>query len=57
MEPSHSGCLAIVVIEHPTEALPPFKLPDNATQSGFLTRSTKDGAVANANMIQFEDKK
>jgi len=39
------------------EALPPFKLPDHATQSGFLTRSTKDGAVANANMIQFEDKK
>ena len=39
------------------EVLPPFKLPDNATQSGFLTRSTKDGVIANANMIQFEDKK
>lgn len=39
------------------ETLPPFKLPDNATQSGFLSRSTKDGVVANANMIQFEDKK
>lgn len=39
------------------DTLPPFKLPDHATQSGFLSRSTKDGVVANANMIQFEDKK
>ena len=37
--------------------MPPFKLPDHATQSGFLTRSSKGGAVGNANMIQFEDKK
>lgn len=37
--------------------LPPWKLPEHATQSGFLTRSSKGGAVGNANMIQFEDKK
>ena len=37
--------------------LPPWALPDNATQSGVLTRSSKGGAVANANMIRFEDKK
>ena len=36
---------------------PPWKLPEHATQSGWLTRSSKGGAVANANMIQFEDKK
>ncbi len=39
------------------EVLPPFKLPDNATQSGWMSRSTKDGAIATANMIRFEDKK
>ena len=37
--------------------MPPWTLPAHATQSGVLTRSTKGGAVANANMIQFEDKK
>ena len=36
---------------------PPWKLPDHATQSGVLTRSSKGGAVGNANMIRFEDKK
>ena len=36
---------------------PPFKMPDNATQSGFVTRSSKKGTQANANSLQFEDKK
>ena len=39
------------------DQLPPWTLPDNATQSGILTRSTKDGNYSNANQIQFEDKK
>jgi len=37
--------------------MPPWKLPDNATQSGFLTRSSEDGSEANANALRFEDKK
>ena len=36
---------------------PPFKLPGNMTQSGILTRSTKEGTADNANMLRFEDKK
>jgi type VI secretion system secreted protein VgrG len=39
------------------EQMPPWELPANATQSGILTRSSKGGAVANANAIRFEDKK
>jgi type VI secretion system secreted protein VgrG len=38
------------------EQMPPWDLPANATQSGILTRSSKGGAVANANAIRFEDK-
>ncbi|MBJ7223501.1 MULTISPECIES: type VI secretion system Vgr family protein [unclassified Brenneria] len=34
---------------------PPWSLPENKTQSGFLTRSTKSGA-ANANFLRFDDK-
>lgn len=36
---------------------PPPWLPDNPTQSGVLTRSSKNGTAANANAIRFEDKK
>ncbi|MDR5826225.1 type VI secretion system tip protein TssI/VgrG, partial [Caballeronia sp. LZ043] len=35
--------------------MPPFNLPDSATQSGFLTR-TPGGNSSNANMFRFEDK-
>lgn len=35
--------------------MPPWNLPDNATQSGFLSRS-KDGTPSNANALMFEDK-
>ncbi|MDR5784682.1 type VI secretion system tip protein TssI/VgrG, partial [Caballeronia sp. LZ065] len=35
--------------------MPPFNLPDSATQSGFLTR-TPNGNSSNANMFRFEDK-
>lgn len=37
--------------------LPPYALPDNATQSGIKTRSSKGGAPDNFNEIRFEDKK
>jgi type VI secretion system secreted protein VgrG len=39
------------------DRLPPFKLPDNKTQSGVLTRSSKAGSGSNANELRFEDKK
>jgi len=39
------------------ENAPPWTLPDNATQSGILSRSSKGGSAANANAIRFEDKK
>ncbi|TDY24084.1 type VI secretion system secreted protein VgrG [Paraburkholderia sp. BL6665CI2N2] len=38
-------------------SMPPWKLPDNATQSGTLSRSTKEGGYGTANAIRFEDKK
>jgi type VI secretion system secreted protein VgrG len=39
------------------EQMPPWALPANKTQSGILTRSSKEGAPANANEFRFEDKK
>jgi type VI secretion system secreted protein VgrG len=36
---------------------PPYKLPDNQTQSGIKSRSTKEGSAENFNEIRFEDKK
>jgi len=39
------------------EQMPPYALPDNQTQSGIKTRSTKDGVADNFNEIRFEDKK
>src|SRR5262245_41020159 len=38
------------------EQMPPWDLPGNKTQSGFLTRSSSGGGAANANAIRFEDK-
>ena len=35
----------------------PFSLPDNKTQSGFRSRSTKQAGDANFNELRFEDKK
>ncbi|MEE9129617.1 MAG: type VI secretion system tip protein TssI/VgrG [Phycisphaerales bacterium] len=35
----------------------PYALPDNQTQSGFKSRSSKDGSGDNFNEIRFEDKK
>jgi type VI secretion system secreted protein VgrG len=36
---------------------PPYTLPDNKTQSGIRSRSSKGGGAANYNEIRFEDKK
>ncbi|HEX3698298.1 MAG TPA: type VI secretion system tip protein TssI/VgrG [Polyangia bacterium] len=37
--------------------MPPYTLPDNKTQSGIKSRSTKGAAPSNFNEIRFEDKK
>src|SRR6202142_3774591 len=37
--------------------LPPYDLPENKTQSGIKTRSTKGGTAGNFNELRFEDKK
>ncbi len=37
--------------------MPPYSLPDNKTQSGVKTRSTKEGSASNCNEIRLEDKK
>lgn len=37
--------------------MPPYALPANATQTGILTRSSKEGSAANCNEFRFEDKK
>jgi type VI secretion system secreted protein VgrG len=37
--------------------MPPYALPDNQTQSGIKSRSTKGGSPSNFNEIRFEDKK
>lgn len=50
-QPLITGCV------YNASNLPPWTLPDNATQSGILTRSSKDGTEANANTLRFEDKK
>lgn len=39
------------------EMMPPYKLPDNKTQSGIKTRSTLKGGPENFNELRFEDKK
>jgi type VI secretion system secreted protein VgrG len=37
--------------------MPPYTLPDNKTQSGYLSRSTLNGTTDNFNQLRFEDKK
>jgi type VI secretion system secreted protein VgrG len=39
------------------DMMPPYDLPDNKTQSGIKSRSSKGGSPANFNEIRFEDKK
>lgn len=38
------------------DQMPPYQLPDNKTQSGIQSRSTKGGGPANYNEFKFEDK-
>ncbi len=38
------------------QQMPPYKLPDNMTQSGIKSRSTKGGSGQNFNEFRFEDK-
>jgi type VI secretion system secreted protein VgrG len=37
-------------------SMPPYTLPDNRTQSGIKSRSTKNGTQNNFNELRFEDK-
>ncbi|HYA41541.1 MAG TPA: type VI secretion system tip protein VgrG [Syntrophobacteraceae bacterium] len=37
--------------------MPPYDLPDNATQSGIKSRSSKGGSPTNITELRFEDKK
>jgi type VI secretion system secreted protein VgrG len=39
------------------QEMPPYTLPDNMTQSGYIDRSTKSGDATTFNQLQFEDKK
>jgi type VI secretion system secreted protein VgrG len=39
------------------QQMPPYALPDNMTQSGVKTRSTKQGSTDTFNELRFEDKK
>ncbi len=39
------------------DQMPPYALPENQTQSGIKTRSSKGGVADNYNEIRFEDKK
>jgi type VI secretion system secreted protein VgrG len=38
------------------DQMPPYTLPDNQTQSGIKSRSSKGGGAGNFNEIRFEDK-
>nr|AEQ20304.1 type VI secretion system Vgr family protein [uncultured bacterium CSLG10] len=40
-----------------SDNMPPYSLPDNKTQTGIKTRSSKGGGSANFNEIRFEDMK
>jgi type VI secretion system secreted protein VgrG len=40
-----------------TDNMPPYALPDNKTQSGIKSRSSKGGSASNFNEIRFEDLK
>ena len=40
-----------------TDQMPPYTLPDNQTQSGVKSRSSKEGTTETFNELRFEDKK
>ena len=39
------------------DSMPPYSLPDNKTQSGIKSRSSKGGSASNFNELRFEDLK
>jgi type VI secretion system secreted protein VgrG len=49
--PIVTGCV------YNADQMPPYTLPDNMTQSGLKSRSTKQGSADNFNELRFEDKK
>ncbi len=49
-------CPIVVGSIYNSDNLPIFTLPDNKTQSGILTHSSKGGGASNFNMLRFEDK-
>lgn len=50
-KPIITGCV------YNADQMPPYTLPDNMTQSGVQSRSTKQGTADNFNELRFEDKK
>jgi len=50
-QPLVTGCV------YNAENMPPYDLPANKTQSGWKTRSTKQGGTSHFNELRFEDKK
>jgi len=49
-------CPIVIGSIYNSDSMPIFALPDNKTQSGILTHSSKGGGSSNFNLLRFEDK-